>query len=79
MTCIAEAREADQHHGPGLGDRAAHGEVEGKAAGPVSDKFVAEGQVDVGPEVGAQIEDAIFEETLGERQTAEGPMNQFVR
>jgi hypothetical protein len=36
----AEPREADQHHRPSgrLGDRAADGEVEAKAARPVSDK-----------------------------------------
>ena len=49
---IAEAGEAEEHHRPGrgLGNRAAHGEVEAEAAGPVSDKRVAEGQIDVGPE-----------------------------
>ncbi len=48
---IAEAREADQHHRPGrgLGNRAADGEVEAKAARPVSDEIIGDGQVDAGP------------------------------
>jgi hypothetical protein len=68
----AYSGEAEEHHGPGCGfggrRDAANGEVEAKAAGPVSDKSVAERQVDVGPEVGTQIKDAVLKETLGDRQ-----------
>src|SRR6185312_466603 len=68
----AKAREADQHHRPGrsLGNRAADGEVESKAAGPVGDEIVAERQIDR-PGVGAKIEDVVVEETLRDRQTSE--------
>ena len=63
-----EALEADQHHGPGRGlrDCSADGEVEAEAAGPVSEEPVAEGQIEVGSEVGAEIDDVITEETLGD-------------
>ena len=81
MAGEAEPREADQHHRPGrgLGDRAANGEVEAKAARPVSDKCVAEGQVEGGPQIGAQIDDVIVEETLGDRQAFERSNREFRR
>ena len=38
---------------------------------------VAEGQVDVGPEIGAQIDDVIPEETLGDRQASKSHVEDF--
>src|SRR6202034_1996480 len=73
--------EADQHHRPGRGlgrrAKASHSEVETKAAGPVSDERVAEGQVDGGSQVGAEIDDVIPEETLGDRQASKGHVEDF--
>src|ERR1700733_9976581 len=79
MAGKAQSREANEHHRPGrgLGNRAANGEVEAKATGPVSDKRVAKGQVDIGPEVRAQIDDVIPEETLGDRQAPESRIENF--
>jgi len=75
----ASARETEQHHRPSrrFGYRAANSEVETKAAGPVSSQRVANGQIDIGAEVGAQIDDVIVEETLGNCQASERRIEDF--